>query len=732
MANIFSRLFGTPDPPAPKVEDKFDPKNVVVLRKAFPINPQTVTARTGGNQVQQTYDLATIDRFVDSESIVFQTFAKISEKATNSGWTIACKDLEVVTYLKQRLVEIAIVSGKPTEILVREILDDLIKYSNCFLYKVRDAENSSGNPIKNAAGLDPISTYLRLDPTTVAPERDDKGNVKRYVVAPTVQGGTGGGNTKPKTVRVEDMVHIYCFKYERNNIGEPYVWPALDDIRVLRKIEENVELLIHQHLFPLYQYIIGNKDHESEPEEIEKIASDIENMPTEGGFVTPWHHKIEVLGAQGEAIQVEKYIEHFQNRVLMGLGIGEVSYGLSGGASRASSETMYNSLTEKAKFYQKVLSCFFDEYIIKELLQEGGYETYDQANVIEAKLVFAEIDIDNKIKKENQLVQLFLNNAITYDEFRQGLGYEVLDTESDDAQKLFFNLFGPAKLQTYEVEIANIGAAARVQKAASSGANSNAVRPANQHGTKSGPGRTRDGMESAIIDAKTDIARLKRADSLKRLLASINTQYDNARRDVLDVLARVEQEGLGVQESHLNSAKLTIGLMQNVVMSSSEPQIDQAFMEGYLTGLPGKVAAARKAIGDARSKDVLTLYGKFVRKTMTNLQNDVMNILGLTTAGIPEKVKSLSSLFDVRKYYLDSAVVTGISKSFNYGHAYALKQSGSPTAVIRVNSGACDTCKALDGTTIDVDHADPEDVPPHHINCECTLDPVEDTNDQVS
>jgi|GEM_PF-4201025 SPP1 gp7 family putative phage head morphogenesis protein len=730
MANIFSRLFGTPDLPPKSVEDKFDPKNVVVLRKTFPINPQTVTARTGGNQVSQTYDLATIDRFVDNESIAFQTFAKIAEKGTNSGWTIACKDPEIVIYLKQRFTEIAIVAGKPNDILVREVLDDLIKYSNCFLYKVRDEENSSGNPIKNEASLPPISTYQRLDPTTVAPERDDKGNVKRYVVAPTVQGGTGGGgNTKPKNVRVEDMVHIYCFKYERNNVGEPYIWPVLDDIRVLRKIEENVELLIHQHLFPLYQYIIGNKDHEIEPEEIEKIASDIENMPTEGGFVTPWHHKIEVLGAQGEAIGAEKYIEHFQNRVLMGLGIGEVSYGLSGGASRASSETMYNSLTEKAKFYQKVLSVFWDEMIIKELLQEGGYETYDQANAIEAHLIFAEIDIDSKIKKENQLIQLFLNNAITYDEYRLGLGYEVLDTESDDAQKLFFNLFGPAKLVEYDLELAELSASAKVKPAEGSGATSNASRPSNQHGTKSAPGRKRD----ILTDAKTDIARLKRSESVKRLLTNVNTQYDNARRDVMNVLARAEQEGLGVQESHVNNAKLTIGIMQDFVMSTSSPHIDQAFVDGFSQGFPGQISAARRAIEDARSKDVLTQYGKFVRKTMTNLQNDVMNILGLSTSSMTEKVKSLSSLFDVRKYYLDSAVVTGVSKAFNYGHAYALKQTGSPTAIIRVNSGACDACKALDGTRIDVEHAEPEDVPPHHINCECTLEPlVEEENGQVS
>lgn len=731
MANFFSRLFGTPDAPVQqaKVNDKFDPKNVVVVKKSFAVNPPTVTARTAGTGGStQTYDLSIIDKFVDSESIVMQTFSKIAEKATNSGWTIGCKDAETMTYLKQRFVEIGIVSGKPNDILVRECLDDLIKYSNCYLFKVRDAENSSGNPIKNALGLDPISTYIRLDATTVTPERDDKGNVKKYTVGPTVQGaGGGGGNSKPKSVRPEDMIHIYCFKYERNNIGEPYIWPVLDDIRVMRHIEENVELLIHQHLFPLYQYIVGNKDHETEPEEVEKIATDIENFPTEGGFVTPWHHKVEVLGTQGEALNAEKYLEYFQGRVIKGLGIGEVSYGMAGGASRASSETMYNSLTEKAKFYQKVFACFWDEFVIKELLQEGGYETYDQANAIEAHLLFNEIDIDSKIKKENQLTQLFLNNAITYDEYRIGVGYEVLDPASEDAQKLFFNLFGPAKLNEFDIQVAQISATQKASSAptAASNTNKNAVRPSNQHGTKSSPGRQRD----QIVDAKTDIARVKRNESVKKLVTDVSKQYDNARRDVIDLLSKIENDGVGTQDSHLNKAKMTLGLMEESINRTTRPFLDNAFIDGYMVENPSRVAAARAAVNDATSKDVVDQYSKYIRKTVTNLQNDVMNILGQSTPGMAEKVKTITSLFDVRKYYLDSAVVTGISKSFNYGHAYAIRQSGINKAVVCVNSGACAKCKELDGTVIDIEHADPTDVPPHHINCECTLEPhTEETN----
>jgi hypothetical protein len=704
--SFFSRLGSKP-----QIKDVFDPARVKVLRKALANNPPTTTRGTitTTGEVKQDYDLTVIDRFSDNEGLVFQAFAKVLEKAGNGGYELVSKDTEAAAYIKQRLAESAIVTQKPTSVLLKEILSDVIHYSNCFVFKYRDEEFSSGKPITIAdKPLVPISAYARLDATATIPNRDENGNVKKYVVKQTAEGASG---SKEKTVKVEDMVHFFCYRSERNNLGTPFIQPVLTDVQTLRRLEENVELLVHQHLFPLYQYIIGTEDKPAQDEEIEKLITDLENMPTSGGFVTPERHKIEVLGAEGEAIDASKYLEYFQKRVIKGLGIGETSFGSAAGASRASAETIDRGLIEKAKFYQQVVEDFFNEYIIKELLQEGGYETYDQASAVEVKLVFNEIDVDMRIKKENHAINKFNNNLITFDEFRMEVGKEVIDvTNTEEVEKLFFYMFGPAKLAEYEIQVkASAGAAASV---------ANADQPSNQHGKKSSPKKTRDANKSVIT-------RLKNSKLIQSLRSSLSQQLENARQDTL---AMVKLTSGSPEETHIESLKLTFGVLEDYTIQTSKPYIDKAFEDGYLSAVPGKVFSARQAIEDATSRQVLDQYGKYIRKTVANLRKDVINILGQSIPSMSEKSSEISAVFDTRKFYVNSSISSGISQAFNFGFAVALKRNGHTKAINRATDEACETCKAQDGKEITLASIKPEDIPPHHGSCECYLEAVEEPN----
>jgi len=708
MATIFSKMGSWfSRKPVATVEDKFDPGTIKVIRKALQPNPaSTRTALGGAAQQVQDYDLKAIDRFVDNESLAFQAFSKIEEKCVNGGYAIVSRDSEMAAYIRRRLRELSMVARKPVSIFIREIFQDLVKYSNCFLYKVRDAEMSSGNPVKNAGNsLDPIATYLRLDATSVTPERDDNGNIKKYVVGPNAQGGGG----KTKNVRPEDIVHFYAYKNERNNVGTPFIWPVIDDLRVLRKMEENVEMLIHKHLFPLYQYIVGTEKMPSEPEEIEKIYNDIENMPTEGGFVTPERHHIEVLGAEGEAIDAAKYIEHFHNRVIEGLGIGATSFGLTSGASRAGAEVIDRGLVEKAKLYQDVFVAFFNEFVINELLQEGGYDIYSETEEIDARIQFAEIDMDSKIKKENHIINQFNNQAINYDEFRTQLGLDPLEVEGEEFQKLNFFLFGAAKLSEFAVAEAEAAVGARNAVKA-------ADQPSNQHGTKMSPKRTRD---------FTDIRMSKTAPGSAKLRTSILDRYDACRSDVLKI---IENAQFPMQMTQLNNLEMVFGVTESSIETTSKPHISQAFLEGFHSS-GAKVAMDSRELADildAKSDAVLDVHKGFVHKTMTNLRNDVMNTLGILDK--TEVLKKASNIFDVRQFHIDHAAGTSIASAFNFGRMAGFLQQGYKKATLRASSKACDECKNMDGRVIVLEHVGPLDLPPHHVNCECSFDLTEDSN----
>jgi hypothetical protein len=704
MPGFFTKLFsGFRSKP---IKDDFDPLSFKPIKR--PLTQNAPTPRTGGGAAttdSQDYDLKIIDRMCDTESLALQAFVKTEEKCVNTGYDFVSKDPDAAAYIRQRLREICIVNSTPQEVFIRQIVADCIRYSNCFLYKYRDPEASTGNPVQSASGpTEPIASYLRLDATSVIPERDAKGNIKRYIIGANGAGASG----QPKKVKPEDIVHFYVAKNERNSLGTPLVWPAIDDIRALRQLEEGVELLMRKHLFPLYQYIIGTDTKPAELEELEKVYKDIGNIPTEGGFVTPERHRIEVLGAQGKAIDAAPYIKHFHDRVIEGLGIGQTSFGLTSGASRAGAEVIDRSLIERAKMYQEIFSAFFEDFIINELLEEGGFDIHAEGDdAVRVEIQFKEIDITMKVLKENHLTQMFMNNAITYSEMRKTLGYDTLDMESPDIQKeMFFYMFGPAIQSEFAMD--EKAHAEKVKGAAA--ASKSQDRPSNQHGTKGAPGRARDINDSKATDHF----------GTQMLISSGKTHYENCRNDVLNTMASGQWPLSSTAKTNL---KMTFGMASQNLGILSKAHIFNAFSEGvHTTGLStiSDDASFRGHVLDSKSEYVHDTHTRYIDQTMTNIQNVVINTM--ETQDRSEAVKKVSNAFDVRAHYIDHAMSTAVTSAFNYGRAIGLQLQGHDKVKVVANADSCEVCKRNHNKVVSLSNIVPADLPPHHASCNCGIE----------
>lgn len=704
------------------VQDIVDPRMIKVIKYPFTMNPPTTRtamspSTTYAIQQTQDYDLSLIDRLIDNESLVFQAFSKIEEKAMNGGWQFVSRDQEALDWIKQRFADLTVVTGRPTEVFFREIIQDLLRYSNAFMYKFRDRERSSGKSRRDVDGnlIEPIAAYIRLDPSSVVPVRDKKGNITHFDIGVTskqagiIQGTSISPGYDAKRVKASEIVHMYAFKNPRNNVGTPYIWPVKDDIRALRKLEENVELLLQRHIFPLFHYIIGTETAPALPEEIEKTTYDLELMPTEGGFVTPERHKIEVLGAQGSGIDASKYLEHFKERLTMGLGIGQVSLGMGAGASRASSEVIDRSLVEKAKMYQELFRAFLEDCVLKELLMEGGFEVFDIAKYIPVRVQFEEIDTDLLIKRQTNIANLFNNQMITHDEARQEIGRDVIQAESDQWMNLQFYTFGVAKQSEYAIK--EQAAADKAKGAAAAMKSQNG--PSNQHGTKSSPKRQRDNIQDNVIKY------LKNSEHADRFSNMLESKYEDARKDILNV-ARLSPIPMQLRDA--SSLKMTFGVSKMDMEKASYSYIYEAFSMGLMAGAGPEILNERHSIVDSHVEGVLGHYNHYLSKTMTNLEKDVMNIMDNLVEPSENVATELTSLFDVRKHYIYGAAVTGVAKAFNYGKAVAFKHRGHYKAYLKSHEESCTECSPMDNKEVDVRYIAPEDVPPHHRHCECTIE----------
>ena len=494
---------------------------------------------TPGQWVYPEYNFSEIGIAKETEPLVARAAERKIELALKEGYSFGGKNPRTVDYLKQRMSEITYCGDCTTESLVEQMLTDLTDYSNFWGVWVRDARRSSGRRrIINGRSVPPISAVFPVPAETVMLKHDEKGNIVAIAQE-------SWGSSKRVVWGNNNFFHMKRNYRLGMSVGTPALIPVFDDIEALRRIEEDVEILLYQHLFPLYHHKVGNdklpaSDYpdESGKNEIEQVKETWGKMPTEGSLVTSHRHEINVLGARSAAIEAYNYLVYFKSRVLGGIGISGLDIGEASTSNRSTSDSLSRVLVDGVKYLQRKMKHQFEQYVIRSLMLES---TFPEREVLLEEncvfLEFSEIDIDSKIKKENHANTMFTAHGTTRDEYRRDLGREPLSEE--ESSQTYFGVVEEPKLllssktgghtaeamalaahphisispeniafeQAYEKEQAKAAMQQKQMSSSSggSGKESSGVReakernrPSNQHGRKAGP----EGRKSSVIDGE--------------------------------------------------------------------------------------------------------------------------------------------------------------------------------------------------------------------------------------
>ena len=357
------------------------------------------------------------------------------------------------------MAQISRATGIPTEELIRTIGASLISKSNAFLIKARK-EEASGGSARTIPGtereLKPIAGYFPVPPETMSYEISKQGKISRWKQQLP--------NGEYKFFNPEDVVHFYFNRKEGFTWGTPTIVPVIDDIKSLRKIEENIELLVYQHLFPLFHYKVCTDDFpagidEQGNSEIDVAKSEIKSMPSEGGLITSHRHEIKLIGAENRSLRAEGYLEHFKKRVFSGLGISAVDMG-EGECYTADTETLtengwklhwqINHLTEKiATFNPETKRIEFHFAHSKHLSEYNGpvYSSINFKVTPKHDLYLRQLkDARNKPVK-SEFNKIWARDAMSWAKYKQITGAALCEPEvpteiPNDISDDWFNLLG--------------------------------------------------------------------------------------------------------------------------------------------------------------------------------------------------------------------------------------------------------------------------------------------------
>lgn len=670
------------------------------------------------------YDLAEISRAADTDSYLSRAFKKKTGLLMKEGFRFIGKNQATIQYVKRRLAQIERASSYPFRLLLREIASDLIKFSNAYIVKVRNKKASGGKvrQVKGMGTLQPVAGYFRVPPETMFFKRDQNGQVVKYqqkILTPL---------TSPKTGRwpewkPQDIIHIYHDRKGGFAVGTPDTVPVLDDVRVLRRMEEDVELLVYQHLFPLYHYMVGTETapaqvYDDGTTEVEAIQHQIEDMPAEGCIVTPERHDIQVKGSQGKALRADPFLEHFKQRVWAGLAMSAIDYGEGSTANRNTADALSQALVDCVKDFQSVLEIFFDFFVVGELLQESTFtfDVLDEMNMVHMQ--FREIDVEQKIKRDSNAVNLYQGNLITETEARRELGEEpLLETQREDMyfdrveeRRLIIQALdepyteeakaaleagsAPSSPQSPAVTSPKPGRTAKKKgdagKTRGGKSAANRVQPENQHGKKTGPEKRKSSADPRF---------LKLFDTFRE--AAFLLVF----RDLLEQI-----------KLHDHTWRRTMArLVETVIVNKYDE-----YVRGYFyTGLRdvGAFQHAVNPIARVRIKEVQAYAANRIGH-LTDRVLDTIESLVLQGHG-KESVRSALDSFKFRADFLDRTVKR---QAKTYGQAVGLLLLGNEAVYVHRSSKdaePCEICDPFAGNKLSLEHLSITDIPPWHDNCGC-------------
>lgn len=416
------------------------------------------------------FDLEVIETAYQAEAYVRQGIDKYIDKMFKAGWTFSGNNPTTVEYIKQRFAFMADVTQIPTDKLFIEYCEDIVKFSNAMLAKSRmtdQAQLPQGVNVQGLNGAQPVVGYFPINVTTMQVKRDQYGTVKQYKQV------VSGADKEPK-FKPDDMIHTYYKRAKGNAFGTPFLLAVLDDIRALRQAEDNVLKMLYRNIYPFYHIAIGSDDFPADDPEIDAAKTEVEGMEVDGGLVTSERWNINAISAD-KVIDANPYLAYFEARVFTGLGVPATMFGRGATANKSTSDNMDGEFIDRINAFQRVAEADINEFMLKELLMEGGFDpVLNPADMVYFK--FNEINIDAKIKKDNDAIYKFEHSAITEDEMRQLLGLDIIN----DRSKMYHQVVTKEK-SDIESEAAIAQSKATATATTGTASTNNKQTPQNQH-----------------------------------------------------------------------------------------------------------------------------------------------------------------------------------------------------------------------------------------------------------
>ena len=663
------------------------------------------------------YNLEEIRNASEADSYIKMAHMKYSYLIYKAGWTLKGKD-QAVEYINQRFRMMSFATGKPMDILFQEVADDMVKYSNAFLVKARvdSVPGLKASPIFDEKKI--VGGYYRVDPASIVIERDKSGNVKRY---------RQGYGENMRYFKPNDVIHFYMDRDANNAFGTPRILAALEDVQLLRKIEGNIVSLIYRFSRPIFHWKIGipQQGLQATDPEIKEAQREAERMTYESMIITNEKTEIKAVGAEGTALSAEGYLKYFEERVFTALGVSATQMGR--GSDKSSADSMDEQVHDVVKYIQRILATFYENFMISELLLEGGFNPIiNEEDMITYE--FEEISLETKIKKENHEMVRYQGNITTLDEARRKMG---MKDAPEDEERLYKNLIEKnsriAEIDAtyqHQKEMQDKTLAAQKETARISASSSSSSSSGSSKGTTGGgstkPKTTKSSGPNKDAQNKNTPENQHGKTSVK-VKESIDTQealdikgctVKNAEKEFKQIFKKYDDLRNDIKGKE--DIDLIMPISKESISSEIIKQINTYSLQGIADALKEVEKVKHYTTYPSTTPDLYDFYDE--------VNNNIESLLKEIKTKIKTEEKDVDVVFDTYQYRVRFTVDYVIRKAYWYSFIKTASACDVEEAYVLFNSES--DKKKIKDDIINTSAFSYEEIPAYHSFCDCqvTLD----------
>ena len=656
------------------------------------------------------YDLGEIKAASETDSYLRMAIKKYTELFIKSGYVFKGRNDDAVKYLEQRFRIMSYMTDQSFDQLMKETAYDLVKFSNAFWVKSRVDKI----PFLKATGITGndkvVGGYFRVDPDSMQVKFDKNGQVVGYKQV------TQSGNEKKFST--EDVIH-FTFDRDPGSVwGVPRWIAALEDIRILRKIEGDSLSLLYRYSIPMMHAKVGLEQAgmQGTEKEVDDTRAVIEHTPPDGVLITTERVNLDMIGADGNAIDMTPYLSYFENRVFTALNTSQAMMGRGG--TKQDADSMEEQIHNAVKDNQAMFVTQFGHAVITELLLEGGFNPIlNDDDIVDLK--FNEINLDTRVKLENHEVNLFQSNAITFEELRKDLGRR---TDDVDESRLYANMLEQAnQLEQIDLnhenamELAKLSSdlaieqtkvAARVAPKTTDSASSNSK---SSSSLKSPSSKKSSYTKKNTGNGKT--TNTSRHNGTVKSTDSPSNQhgtYSAKVKESAPVVDALSQE-LHERGDNIHDIQTKLKIVANDIM-------DAAAKDGAKAALAEIHPKEKADPALAPQTPVLT---EFVNMSLTRFFMDINSPAGNTRAN-----RGLKERFEQEKYRLHYLMDLVSRKA--YWNSYVKVCESQGVKVVRVKTRDGSRHASMNGKVINTNQFNLNDIPGYSSNCTCSLEIIKD------